>query len=145
MLLNKERLHVCLDGTFRLSSDRFVVITAGILGKRPPVIWCDFRGRGFPTTFFEGIVAVASSESSAAYCHLMDSFAAAARKYWGVDILEPGGADAERKPDASLKYIGGSIYTLSLYHISIMRLSYIYHISISIYPFFFSVTQCIDC
>ena len=91
MLLNKERINVCLDGTFRLSSDGFVVINLGILGKRPPVIWSDFRGRGFPTSFFEGIVAVASSESALAYCRLIDSFATAADKFWGVDITEPGG------------------------------------------------------
>ena len=55
MLLNKKRLNVCLDGTLHLSSGLFVVITAGMLGERPPGVWSCFRGHGFSTSFFEGL------------------------------------------------------------------------------------------
>eukprot|EP00435_Cladocopium_sp_Y103_P033716 s1694_g8.t1 len=89
MLLNKERIKVCLDGTFRLSSDKFVVITVGILGKRVPVIWSGFK-RGFSTSFFEGLVAVALWESAVSYCRLIDSPAADAETCWGVDVKQPG-------------------------------------------------------
>lgn len=45
--------------------------------------------------FFEGIVAAPVSESALAYCRLIDSFAAAAGKDWGVDITESGPQQSE--------------------------------------------------
>lgn len=47
-----------------------------MLGKLLLVVSSGFRGHGFATSFFEGTVAVAVSESALAYCRLIDSFAA---------------------------------------------------------------------
>ena len=89
LLCNKTRVSVCLDGTFRLSSDRFTVLTLGFLGKRRPVKCPNFN-QGVATSFFEGIIAIASSESASSYCRLVDSFALAAEKLWEVDVMRPG-------------------------------------------------------
>eukprot|EP00438_Fugacium_kawagutii_P020078 Skav200140 [mRNA] locus=scaffold2013:85450:97795:+ [translate_table: standard] len=44
---------------------------------------------GFSTSFFESVIAVASSESALSYCRLADSFAKAVEKHWEVDVLQP--------------------------------------------------------
>ena len=58
----------CSDSIENSAKQRMTDIwhTAGMLGKLLLVVSSDFRGHGFPTSFLEGIVAVAVSESALA-------------------------------------------------------------------------------
>jgi hypothetical protein len=81
-----EHFNVSFDGTFRLCSENFVLLTCGVLlkdlsrdGKYGPVV-------GHPTGFQELIFCLTNRENHRAYGEMVLALAEAFSKMYGINI-----------------------------------------------------------
>ncbi|CAE7545090.1 mak16-a [Symbiodinium natans] len=87
-LSNKEYIKLCGDGTFRLATEEWVLLTVGALTKHYSVSDGVYA---FRTTFSPLMFALANKESDVSYGTLFDSLISCAKAVAGVDLREAVG------------------------------------------------------